>query len=256
MAKENKTTYIVLLLVVGVLLVWQIQGDKTTSAAPEDEILPEAQHCIDKGLEVSYSTISVGEDTVIPIEYCKIQDFCDNYAVSIVLEGESFDTATLSVKEDKWDEFGTCFKEEAVHTQRNFPGPNPDGKAVKSMYLCCDEDITCKANTCDGIFTGMRDDAGCKLYAKELCKASTDCTSVAGKRVCDPQPFVNGCEWETKTDFGKTFFTEFHNCGLELEQPCDTKSKYRCTSDTDVLCDMEYDYPTGTYIEACGGWTD
>ena len=250
MAKENKTIYVIALIVVSFLLFTQLSGENQITD-PEDEVLPSPKHCLEAGLNVSYYETG---DTTSPIEYCKLEDFCDNYAVSIVLEDEPFDIKMLSMKENEWEKFGTCFKEEANHTQKNFPKPNPDGKTIKAMYLCCNSDVTCKPNDCNGTFTGIKDEAGCKLYAYELCKASTECKSIDGKRVCDPQPFIDGCTWETKSEFGKTFFTKFNNCGLEIEQPCGTVSKYRCTNDPEVLCNMEYNYPTGKYIEACGGY--
>jgi hypothetical protein len=214
-----------------------------------DEVLPDASYCLEEGLNVSYATI--GTDTTAPIEYCPLEDFCDRYEVSIALEGEPFDNAKLSNLETKWDEQGSCFQDEAKHTQRNTD--NPEGKQVNAKFLCCTQDIVCEPNTCGGTYTGVKDDYGCKIYALEICKAETTCKSIGGKTVCDPQPFINGCTWKTKTEFGDTYFTEFNDCGLEVEQPCGTVSNYRCSEDPTILCPLQYTMKTGKYVEGCGG---
>jgi len=247
---ENKTIYWILLVVAGFFLFSSMSSDEPQTKY--DEVLPDASNCLDAGLHAQYTTIGEGDD-VTPIEYCPLASFCDRFEVSTVLQSEEFDNAMLSNLEDKWDEFGTCFIEEARNTQRNFEGANELSQSLNSKFLCCENDVVCKPNDCEGLFTGMLDDSGCKVYGIELCQAETTCLSIGGTTVCDPQPFVNGCTWETKNEFGDTYFTEFNNCGLEIEQPCGTTSQYRCSEGPDVLCPIEYTLRTGKYIEGCGG---
>lgn len=247
----EKLIYLVLLILLGSVLVL---NTNIIEKSKYDEVLPDAKYCIERDLELSFNTITEEGDSS-PVEYCKLDDFCEVFEASTVKEFNNFEETLLEQKKNQVPNM-FCFEDEAKNTQRNFEGLL-QGEKVKSKFLCCNSkepEIRCKPNDCGGSFLGQTDEEGCKIYAKEVCKAGTNCKSLGGgERVCDPQPFGDDCMWETKESFGDTHFTTFNNCGLEIEQVCGTVANYRCTKFSKDLCDLSYGIPTGKFVSGCGG---
>lgn len=133
-----------------------------------EEILPEAGHCTDKGLKVDYITFLNKSSEREPIEYCRLDKFCEIYDVSIVLNEQPFNEEKLQkVIDDNPDRY--CFTEEAQHTQRNIANAKPSDY-IKSKFVCCNNEdpliqLNCEKNTCNGRYTGVRDEHDCKIYA-------------------------------------------------------------------------------------------
>jgi hypothetical protein len=135
-----------------------------------EEILPEAGHCTDKGIDVNYGTYLNG-GVRTPIEYCRIDKFCVHYDASVVLSEDNFDEdklqRTIDANPDRF-----CFTEEVIHTQRNWITDIPDGDSLKAKFVCCtnedpEEQNNCELNTCNGRYTGVRDGNNCRIYAIE-----------------------------------------------------------------------------------------
>jgi len=225
-------------------------------------ILPEGGFCIQMGLPISYTTIDV-DDGYFPIEYCKLSDFCEEYEYSVVLDNEEYDQEnldefTLFMQESEY----TCFQDEAQHTQRYSDVNIPTGRFAKAKFACCSKDPIfqegCAPNSCDGRITGKTDYFGCSIYGKEICRISTSCEGDGeGNILCDPHPYDGGvCSWSTLQEVGNTFFIEFNQCGLKVEEVCGTTRQYCCDVSCTRTCTAEYDYPTGRFIDACGGYKE
>lgn len=251
---ENRTLWWILAIMILIVLHISINGKQDNYS----EILPEAGYCMELGKEVSYTTMEYN-DSAIPIEYCKIQDFCNEFEVSSVPDFEEFDQELLDKTQELWESVNyTCFQDEAKNTQRN--QDIESGSNIKSKFLCCNKDgdikeKSCEENICNGRYTGVTDKHGCKIYAIELCEIETTCDIDGDKLLCDPQPYNDGtCMWKTAQDYGKTYFTEFDSCGLEVEEPCGTMKKYCCDKTCTIPCTIEYIHKTDKFIKGCGGY--
>lgn len=250
--ENDKTIYWIAVL----LIVIYLHSNQSIKPAHQN-VLPEAGYCISNHLEISYTTISSKDYQ--PYEYCQLDRFCELYEATSVLNTEVFDQELLDDFESDWESKGyECFQDEAKHSQREFNRDIPNGTYVKSKFLCCYNSTKhgtgkCEGNVCNGRYTGITDDYGCKLYAKQLCRISTNCELTGDRLICDPQPYTGGsCTFVTSQLYGKTTFTKFTDCNLEAEEICGTEKDYCCDSTCNVPCTAVYDSPINKYVAACG----
>ena len=238
----DKKIYAVVLAIVVIFLAVKLldNGPSTYS-----EVLPEAGYCISNGLEPSYTTIE--ENGLEPVEYCRLQDFCEVFEATSVLTSEPFNQSILDEIEVKYFDYD-CFQEEAQHTQRDFGREIPINLNVKSKFICCNKKVEngeefCEPNICGGRFTGAKDEFGCNLYGVQLCHVGTSCSLQLGKQVCDPAP---SCDWETEETTGTTFFTKLDNCGVKLEDVCGKTVLSGAHT-------FDYNYANKNFVQGCGG---
>jgi len=253
-----KTTTIILIIAIIALGVFYIQKNaQDKSMFPE--VLPEGGYCMVLNKTVSYTTMSLGNESV-PMEYCSLSDFCEVYDASSSMSGKSLDQAALDKFQFASQAKGyTCFQDNARNTQRNFN--NSNGSLIQSKFVCCNKKPTfklgsCEPNTCNGRFTGEVDSKGCQLYALQLCNIDTTCTNGSYGQICSPRPFDDGkCTFKTLNPSGNTYFTSFTNCGIPAEKTCGSLITYcyndACTKESKI----EYTRITGKYVVGCGGYT-
>lgn len=256
--KNNKKT---LYYIIGGIIILLIYVKVQQPFMSHTQVLPEAGYCIEKGYDVSYTTMLVN-GTRTPIEYCALEKFCEEFEVSIVLSEYDFDQELLDRTQELWEGANySCFQETARHTQEDEIISLNEGELIKSKFLCCNKygqtstEGYCEENICNGRFTGVKDSHDCKIYAIEECMAETTCELIGGEIVCDPQPYSDGdCIWETESNYGETYFTSFTNCGLDVVESCGTVKKYCCDKTCTIPCDMTYAYGTGKFVKGCGGY--
>ncbi len=241
---KNKMIYLFALLVSAVFLVNNIIDDGPLQYS---QVLPEAGYCIEKGKEVSYSNILNGETKTT--EYCRLQDFCEEFEAITIDKGDTFDEVSLNLKKLKLPDH-TCFADTAKHVNNS----------LTSKFMCCNPNnvtqTNCQANTCGGRYTGSKDSSGCKLYAIELCGIQTNC-SLGEKGViqsCTNEPSSTGCNYKTEKTTGITYFDSLVGCGdLKVLDTCGKVVKNTCNNEEETNCDLEYKHTTRTFVEGCGG---
>lgn len=265
MAKqEDRRIYLVIGVIFLALLFFKNIDEFRDSAT----VLMEAGYCIEKNQDVSYTSISYG-DISIPYEYCKIEKVCDEFVTLSVLNDEQFDNAILEETQLKWEEDNyKCFQDNARHTQRDFEFELVAGDLVKSKILCCNKkdetennetfiETECNPNDCNGRFTGILDEYGCRLYAVGLCYLATTCDETNNETtavVCSPQPKqFNSCESEINDVGGLTYFTKLDNCGLNVIEVCGTIKEICVTENCGERTNVEYNFPSSEFIGGCGG---